>query len=127
MGDTNLNSDLTSGDGALSGTDMNVYVRNDPAGTLTYHVSSNGGIEYELPYYDINLFRFCSNNDYGYTVANTFGQGQLGYVTFGTNKYSVTSVVKNISGATYSYIYDQSTAEDFTLLRFQAAPFFSVY
>lgn len=124
---TNLITDLKTEDASVTGNDLNVFGRNSPAGTLTYFVDSNGGIEYEMPFYDNNLFRFSNSNDWGASVATGLAQGQLGYITFGTNRYTVSSIVRNRSETPYNVIVDQATAEDFTFLRFQAAGFFSVF
>lgn len=89
------------------------------SGTVTYHVLSNGGIEFEAPYYSIDLFEFA------------FSQTQAagGDDSLGKTPYWSKQVIASIASTANSdvtkifAVHDVATAEDFTFLRFQGAPF----
>lgn len=91
--------------------------RADVDGTVNFHVASNGGIEFETPFYSDNLFLFGGDEELGMYQASDYTKpffhswecAFLGFFPTGR----------------YSFMIDTSTAEDFTFLRFQGAPFYS--
>jgi hypothetical protein len=81
-------------------------------GSVSFIPHSNGGIEFELPYYSNNLFDFAFNSNP--TVA------------FASNNFYVRSY--NVSMDTpvhtnVAFTEDTAIGEDFMFLRFQGAPF----
>jgi len=106
------------------GSYQNANYLSDIDGTLLFHMGTNGGIEFEIPYYSHNLFNFAFDVDFGAQTGDELAMGTLDshcqswlweVHTSGqlanTNKTVVTT--------------DTASAEDFTFLRFQGAPFFT--
>lgn len=79
---------------------------------------TNAGIEVELPYYSPNLFHFAFNSN-----------GDTGTDQYEMNHYWVRNFTTTFdsSALTGTGIYSQeyATAEDFSLMRFNGAPYFS--
>jgi len=85
-------------------------------GGSLYHLDTNGGIEFELPYYSQNLFHFSNilNIDYINKVHPVFQrEEQQARVT-----YHFTSSAPDVTSILFS-----SAGDDFSFLRFQGAPF----
>jgi len=85
-------------------------------GTVTFVVHSNGGVEFETPYYNSNLFLF------------SFGSSRdgisPGFNTFYLRNYQVYQEhFQNLAGC---YFYTElAIGEDFSFMRFQGAPYWS--
>jgi len=85
-------------------------------GTVTYVPHTNGGIEFELPFYSNNLFVWACTAD-PFTTASVLNATC-------TRNYSVDYAT---NCATAGVLYEESAiAEDFSLLRWIAAPAFVV-
>ncbi|YP_398835.1 capsid protein precursor [Aurantiochytrium single-stranded RNA virus 01] len=91
-------------------------------GALMFHHHTNGGIEFELPFYSENLFLLSFAEDYGYNSA----EPGIGFSTSLQNaSYSVETTC-TLKGVQTTVITDDTApAEDFTFLRFQGAPFYT--
>jgi len=93
------------------------------SGSLTFHQATNGGIEFEIPFYSRNLFNFAFANDYAF---NTVLDDDLGYdKDFGSNYFTVVKTLLGTSGDTVYVQQDTASAEDFSFFRFQGAPFWT--
>lgn len=88
-------------------------------GTVMYVPFTNGGLEVELPLYTNNLFLFsCYDNNLTYDAAQDF----MDNLFFQYFRLDIDSVGTISSG----YLEEQiAFGEDFSLIRFQGAPFFS--
>jgi len=87
-------------------------------GTVTFVYDTNGGIEYELPYYSPNLFAFSPQNTYS-GVPSTMSSPLL------SRAYTIENEIYGSSDAGV-VIEESATAEDFMFMRFIGAPFYSV-
>lgn len=86
-------------------------------GTVTYVPYSNGGIEFEMPYYSTNLFNFAFADD-------GVGPDNGSFVPAYLRNYTVAFDLIGSNSA--GYLDEESaTAEDFTFFRFQGAPYFT--
>jgi hypothetical protein len=85
-------------------------------GSVLYHMSSNGGVEFELPYYSVNTFEFANN------IAQGTGVYQNDIMVNETVQWDTVFPIDNANGTALASV-DMATAEDFTFLRFQGAPF----
>jgi hypothetical protein len=88
-------------------------------GTVTFVPHTNGGIEFELPYYNMNLFSFsCADNQVGSLAA---GEMNTSY----TKGYSF--YADCLGDNTEGYVVEESsTGEDFSFSYYLGAPFYSV-
>lgn len=86
-------------------------------GTLIFTPHSNTGIEFEVPFYSANLFHFAFT-----TMANAVADP-----AFYTNWYQHYHIRTDVSDAqeASTWISDIAIGEDFSLYRFQGAPYFS--
>jgi len=87
-------------------------------GSAQFLPYTNAGVEVELPYYSPNLFHFAFSDD-GMGTVNT---GEM--FTTWIKQYSVQWDSTTASDP-YRLSVDTATAEDFTLMRFQGAPYFT--
>lgn len=89
-----------------------------PEGGVTFVIATNAGVEVEFPYYSNNLFQICFNDDYESMVTEDnmedlwFRNARLHFDTYN-------------SSSGYMFALERAAAEDFSLLRFQGAPFHS--
>ncbi len=81
-------------------------------------IATNAGAEIELPYYSPNLFHFSCNKDFGTTVSDD------SYSNTWTQQYSVQVNDSSVSTNLHAR-EDSATAEDFTFIRFEGAPYWS--
>jgi hypothetical protein len=92
-------------------------------GSLIFHQDTNGGFEFEIPYYSRNLFDFAFSTDYGFIENQDKDVGfeeKLASANWRAQQcFSVTD-----TGSTLVTQVDSASAEDFTFLRFQGAPGF---
>ncbi len=109
-GTTHVNSGPTLGTGVFQ------YLYEE--GTAVAMPQTNAGVEVEFPYYSPNLFHFSCNKDFGTTVSDD------SYSPDWTMQYVITCNEINPSTTQY-YREDTATAEDFTFMRFEGAPYFS--
>lgn len=88
-------------------------------GTVSFIPDTNGGIEFEIPYYSINLFSFSFNDNF--VGANGADDMEKEWIRL----YEVeTDLIGNITdGRTME---ESAAAEDFSFLRFEGAPFYSI-
>jgi hypothetical protein len=87
-------------------------------GSVAYIPTTNGGIEFETPYYSPNLFSFAfADNDVGAdnSSGEMLSEWFRKYVITIPGDYTKTGVVT----------IDTASADDFSLLRFNGAPFHS--
>nr|ULF99916.1 MAG: putative capsid protein precursor [Labyrnavirus sp.] len=118
------NVDQISDDAVIAGNSyerFNVY-RNmaTPCGTVTFHLASNGGVEFETPFYSMWRFVFANVEDEG---AGTVLSGISDYFSRWTATHMLRgSDANEATGAAY----DMATGEDFTFLRFQGAPYYVI-
>jgi len=89
-------------------------------GTLTYHRPTNGGIEFEVPYYSRNLWDFSLGGVAGYFGGNMDFDAENGSWGWNCENLFGTTV-----GSSCIVQVDSAAAEDFTFLRFQGAPFYT--
>lgn len=92
-------------------------------GSILYATHVDGGIEFEIPYYSDNLFAFAFGDDLGDGVADDPANGYR-------ERYSPSATVNvaydfGSTGNEINVFSDFSTAEDFTFLRYNGAPFWS--
>lgn len=89
-----------------------------PIGSATFIPTTNSGVEVELPFYSSNLFHFSFNDglDGGYV------SGQM--INYWIRNYTVTMDNTDVS-TTVRWCVDTACAEDFMLMRFMGAPYFS--
>lgn len=88
-------------------------------GCVSFVPNTNGGIEVELPWYNQNQFVFSFAND----LKGSIGSGEMAATWCMGYAYVVDK-----SGAindTINFQEETATAEDFTLMRFQGAPYYS--
>lgn len=91
-------------------------------GTATFDIGTNGGIEYEIPYYTNNLFNFSCSNTQG--VAETTDY-DMGYNLWFSNYHMVTQQYALTTDEMKNFVQvDAAIAEDFTFIRFLGAPFY---
>lgn len=82
-------------------------------GTITFNHFSNGGIEFELPYYCSDLFKCSFNNSY--QITNRAWDDRIkGYY------FSIGAIGSTAAGRISEV---NAFSEDFTFLRFQGAPY----
>ena len=87
-------------------------------GSVIHHLPTNGGIEFEVPFYHPDLFVFAFNNTEGNRNTTDTDLGV-------TDEYTASwqTQISTTSGVTgdFALAIDSATAEDFTFLRFQGA------
>jgi len=107
-------SSLTSIPSATFATVASVYAR--LRGTLSLMLSSNAGVEFEVPNYMSNLFLFGCAND---LVGTTFSG-----LSFSTYRLQSYLIQLRTSAASAAGMYYEETAfgEDFSFYRFLASP-----
>jgi len=86
-------------------------------GSVMYIPSTNGGVEFEVPFYSNNLFVPSG------TTA-PFDQGDPMFCSWGLRNYSVTVEAKG--GNTFNSIVEIATGEDFILAGYIAPPPFAI-
>jgi len=107
---------------AIWGTGDYFYTNRLDGGVL-YHMATNGGIEFEVPFYSRNLFLFACNNNFGLNVTDEPG---IGFDTImGAWDWSCKTAANFANNSYVSVTVDSATAEDFTFLRYQGAPFYT--
>jgi len=85
-------------------------------GTVSDIPATNGGVEFEIPFYSNNLFVLAFNQALTPTDCTLFEQAF-------TRSFN-TFISVNSNGENAAYVTDDKAAgEDFTLMRFQGAPF----
>lgn len=89
-------------------------------GSVIYHLASNGGVELECPYYSENVFQFAFDKQEG-TTAFASSDVMVDY----SGLWQVQYQIDNAASDTIYGIVDSATAEDFTFLRYQGAPFYT--
>jgi hypothetical protein len=87
-------------------------------GTVTFHHVSNGGVEFETPFYSTMLFLFSfTDGFYNYHLPD--------FDNYGTNFFECKIMCDQATADRTVVVHDIATAEDFTFLRFQGAPFWT--
>jgi hypothetical protein len=92
-------------------------ISNTYRGALSFVPHSNGGVEFELPYYCPNLFIFPFNSN-PFSIPTGFS---LHYVRAYTAEFEHNSAVTDVA-----FLEETAYGEDFTLMRFQGAPYYTV-
>jgi len=88
-------------------------------GTVTYVPSTNGGVEVEFPFYSINLFQICFSDVYDDAQAYADNMEQRWF-----RNAEIVVDVPNKTLAASQFSIERAAAEDFSLLRFQGAPWY---
>lgn len=103
---------------AIVNNDTLSYLAAYPDGATTYHMGTNGGIEFEMPYYSNNLWQVSFDPDEGTYPPSFFIDS------------SYMSVKSNTFTANFPYnfedlnaVLEMATAEDFNFSRFTGAPY----
>lgn len=95
------------------------HIGSSPNGTVSFVYDTNGGVEFELPFYSPNLFQFSPSA----TLTGGYSQGVI--VPEFLRSYNVECELFGASDA--GIVVEESAAgEDFMLFRFIGAPFHSV-
>jgi len=90
------------------------------AGTITHIMTVNAGIDVELPYYSPNLFNICFSDDY--LIGGP--SGTMSDVQ--TWNFRLQADVSATSIPAHTVRVERAAAEDFSLIRFQGAPYCNV-
>lgn len=90
-----------------------------PEGTVTYHKASNGGVEFETPFYSNNIFMFAFSQSEGTAETNIVGSYSC--------QWYAAFMARRTTSNRWVFETDTATGEDFTFLRFQGAPFVTTY
>lgn len=89
-------------------------------GTVSFVPHTNGGVEFECPFYSSNLFAFSFTDDLIGTGNSTNDQ-----ITWWTKFYKMYLDGYDRTASTTTFSEESAAAEDFSFLRFSGAPFFS--
>jgi len=100
----------------------NQYSMSKIEGTTVFMPATNAGIEAEFPYYSNNLFQICFNDQYQGNVIDDDMES-----TFFRNFEISMDVHSSVVSTIHAITIDKATGEDFSLLRFQGAPFYGSY
>lgn len=113
------NSNLLNGSIALSTTSSALTTK----GNVAFLPHTNGGIEVEFPYYSINLFSFAFADD---DIGDVNNAGDMTTEWF--KNYTFANDAEKIAATTTAYRFtsDFAVGEDFSLMRFSGAPYYSV-
>lgn len=126
VGECNLNA-LSQFQVSLQNTQTNVWpgttIGADPYnasmnGTVHFVPHSNGGIEFECPFYSSNLFQFSFHDDRYHSDHN----GVM--IPYWVKGYRTTFVVEGPCRPT-AFVEETAFGEDFCLMRYQGAPYFT--
>lgn len=82
---------------------------------------TNGGIEFEMPYYSNNLFSFSSSDSFGSSV---YTEGEMD--EYWHQKYMWKLDHVGTTAFTAHCFVELSAGEDFTFMRFVGAPFYAI-
>jgi len=93
----------------------------DAKGTLVYVPDTQGGLEAELPMYTNNYFIPSGIS----SITSVKALADTNFDPFFTESYSWYIWFTLVGGETVGWIEDTGAAEDFTLMRWMGAPFFS--
>lgn len=110
---------VSSSDNIVFSTNTDDSILSLLAGSVTFVPHSNGGIEVELPFYSSNLYHYSFAED-GMGPAAT-GSDELEWV----KRYTY-SLESNTASGALVFVEDSASAEDFSFMRFQGAPYFSI-
>jgi len=88
-------------------------------GTVTFIPTTNAGIEYEAPYYSNNLFMLSFAD-------NLTGSGTTSLFNREWNRVSTIDIDTAGEGSTFIVSVESAAGEDFSFMRYQGAPYFSV-
>jgi hypothetical protein len=106
--------------GFTSSGGTNGYARCLQSGSVLCIPSTNGGLEFELPYYSNNLFHFSCANDW----IGTNGTGEM--TTEWMKYYNVRADLALSADTTVRYVEESAAAEDFTFMHYLGAPYYSI-
>lgn len=96
----------------------NFVTTTDLRGTVSFIPTTNGGIEFEVPFYNPNLFVLSFSD-----VDQTFNPGE--FVDSWSRQFRLDDEVSDPAATLNEIKYDVSMGEDFTYMRFCGAPAFS--
>jgi len=92
----------------------------DYRGSVSFVPGTNGGIEYEIPYYSINLFHFAFNsNGIGQNALNDMSETWI-------TQHIVAIELEDSSFDTNTVVVETSIGDDFTYFKYNGAPFYKV-
>jgi hypothetical protein len=113
------NYDPSWTEGKLSNkANLNLATRAPLDGAVRHNPQLSGGIDVEIPYYSSDLFRIA--------FAPRYGTADLPY-TLASGAWPAVNLGVTVQGDQTNYVgltVDAASAEDFTFLRFQGAPFY---
>lgn len=89
------------------------------AGTVTFVPLTQGGSEFEFPYYSSNLFQISFSDSLQGNVGND------DYCATWSRNFKYTMESGTASQPAISVVLDVAAGEDFSFLRFQGAPYYS--
>jgi hypothetical protein len=89
------------------------------SGTITLTPHSNPGLECEIPYYSSNLFSWSFNRSP--TADSVVGDMEPGW-----SRLFTTSIAATGATDTFQLALEVATGEDFSLLRFQGSPYYTI-
>jgi len=104
-------------------TDLSNNFSYDMEGQQTYCLASNGGVEFEIPFYSNNLFVIANNNSFG---GDDTWLGALRYDATWSNDWQAYFSMRGITMDEAALVVDRATAEDFTFLRFTGASWYGI-
>ena len=88
-------------------------------GAAVFLPHTNGGVEYELPFYNQNLFLFSFATD----LHGTSTAGEMAYTY--TRSHEFHADINGTTGKDHTFVFDIASGEDFTLMRFTGAPYYT--
>jgi hypothetical protein len=92
---------------------------------VNFHPTSNGGVEFEIPFYSSSLFVFAFDEKYGDILS---ADPAMGYNSYFNASWVARFVIDHGTITSHAnkgktvFMVDAIPAEDFTFLRFQGAP-----
>lgn len=102
-------------------TNINDFYVNTLTGGVHFNPHSNAGVEFEIPFYSNNLFLFSSNYDLGFGINST----DTGLSTNIVKAFDCVYPYRGETSKNVFVVMDSAVGEDFTLMRFLGAPFWT--
>jgi len=106
--------------GASSGAWVNDVAACDLIGSVSFVPFTNGGIEYEIPYYSSNLFHFAFNSDG--VGANTTNDMAGSW----SSQHIINCEFVDSSKDQNTVVIETAISDDFTYFKYNGAPFYKV-
>jgi hypothetical protein len=117
------NSDSSGGTAVANGV-PNAVATNLLIGTVAFIPTTNGGIEFEVPYYSGNLFTFsCNDHGFGTAAGASTNDGNMQEFWFRQHTIAFEGIGSNTDAM---LAQDCAVGEDFIFIRYLGAPYFVV-